>query len=610
MTRTWRAISWAVLPLLVACAQIVTPTGGSKDETPPQVVSENPPNESVYFTKKTFEVEFDEFIQISSPNDNVLISPPMRKNPTYTLKRKTLVVKWEDDLTPDATYIFNFGKAIRDNNEGNILNDYTYVFSTGAAIDSMELKGKLTDALTGEPVEGAMLMLYRNNIDSLPKTTLPDYFGRTGKDGLFHIRNIPDLPYKVFALKDANTNFKFDVPDEIIGFLDTLVRPDPPIRKASPDTTVEADSLALPIDSVPGLPLDTVMPLDTVATGAEVGTKLKGKSGDAGPPRTTLNIRMFVEEDTTQFIRKSVAEQFGKFYFVYNRPVGRFRALLPAGSVPQGRQWAIREFSVARDTVTLWTTDVAPDTLDLILKADSRVDTLQMIMKPRTATVKGGGGGGGKGGKMSTEKFALLLKTDPPQGKGPVPGQPLRLIWNHPVTDLDLSRIELREDSLPVLFNLVSSDTALRRFDMVYDWKPDHTYEVNILDSAATDIFGLRNDTINFSFKGVEEADLGEIILSVNHLSGQKLLELSNAQKQVVARRTLTSDGEVVFRKLRPGKYTIVMVDDLNGNGRWDSGRYAYHIQPEPIVTLKSDIDVRSNWQMELKWDATGLQME
>ncbi len=610
MTRVWRAISWALLPLLVACAQIVTPTGGPKDETPPKILTETPPNQSVNFKGNSFTVEFDEFIQISAPNDNVLISPPMSKSPTYTLKRKSLMVKWEEELTPGATYIFNFGKAIRDNNEGNILNDYTYVFSTGAAIDSMQLKGKLTDALTGEPVEGAMLMLYRRDIDSLPKTTLPDYFGRTGKDGLFHIRNIPDLPYKVFALKDQNTNFKFDVPDEMIGFLDTLVRPDPPIRKAAPDTTAKTDSLGLPIDSITGLPPDTIPPqaaADTSDTGA---ARLKGKGDGAGLPLTFLNIRMFVEEDTTQFIRKSVAEHFGKFYFVYNRPVGHFRALLPAGAVPPGLQWAIREFSEARDTVTLWTTEVAPDTLDLVLKAGQQVDTLQMIMKPRSATVKGGGGGGGKGGKMRTEKFSLLLKTDPPMGRGPLPGRPMRLIWNHPVTDLDLSRITLLEDSLPVLFDLVSNDTALRRFDMVFDWRPGHEYEVSIQDSAAIDIFGLANDTINFSFTGVEEAQFGEIILNVRNLSGQKLLELLNPQKQVVARRTLTADGEVVFRKLQPGKYAMVMVDDLNANGRWDSGRYAYRLQAEPIMTLKSDIDVRPNWQMELKWDASGLEVE
>jgi len=587
------------LLLLISCAQIVTPTGGPKDETPPKVKAEYPPNESVNFNRKSFVIAFDEFIQIQTPNEKVIISPPLRKNPTYTIKRKTLTVKWEEELTPDATYIFNFGEAIRDNNEGNILNNYTYVFSTGAVLDSMELKGKLTDAITGDPVEGAMLMLYRSDVDSLPKIALPDYFGRTGKDGNVHIRNIPDMPYKAFALKDQNTNFRFDVPDEMIGFIDTLVRPDPPVREPKPDTTATGpDSLAMPVDSISAL-----IP-DTTSRG------IKGRKG-SGPERTFLNVKMFVEEDTAQFLQKSTAEHYGKFVFVYNRPVSRFRALLPAGSTPAGRQWAIREFSAKRDTITLWTTDVAPDTLNLILKADNRSDTVQMVMKERPAAgaaVKSGGGG--RKGKAKDSAFKLTLKSDPPTGRAPVPGSPLWLIWSHPVIDLDLARMELREDSVPVNFEINSTDTALRRYAIAYPWKTGKKYDLLVADSAATDIFGLRNDTARIAFTGIDDTQLGDITLQVSNLTGQKVLELVNASKQVVATRAVTQNGEQHFPKLPPGKYALVMVDDLNANGRWDSGRYAYRLQPEPIITLKTGIDVRANWQMELKWDASGTEME
>jgi len=603
--RTFIAIAYATLLLLISCAQIVTPTGGPKDETPPVVKAEYPPNETVNFNRKSFEIQFDEFIQVQTPNENVIISPPLRKNPTYTIKRKSLVVKWEEELQPDATYIFNFGEAIKDNNEGNILNNYTYVFSTGAVLDSMELKGKLTDAITGEPVEGAMLMLYRSDVDSLPKTALPNYFGRTGKDGNFHIRNIPDMPYKAFALKDQNTNFRFDVPDEMIGFIDTLVRPDPPVRQPKPDSTAINDSTNIGLDSL-ALPVDSIMDIETDSTAFG-----KGGMKGSGPPRTFLNVKMFVEEDTTQFLQKSTAEQFGKFVFVYNRPVSRFRALLPAGSTPPGRQWAIREFSAKRDTITLWTTDAAPDTLNLILKADQQSDTVQLVMKQRPAagaTAKSGGGS--RKGKSSGSAFKLTLKTDPPTGQSPAPGSPLWLIWSHPVIDLDLARTELREDSVPVNFELTSTDTALRRFAVTYPWKTGKKYELLLIDSAATDLFGLRNDTVRIAFTGIDETQLGDITLQVSNLTGQKVLELVNSAKQVVATRVVTQNGELHFPKLPPGKYALVMVDDLNANGRWDTGRYAYHLQPEPIITLKSGIDVRANWQMELKWDASGVELE
>lgn len=603
--RTLIAIAYAALLLLISCAQVVTPTGGPKDETPPKIKAEYPPNESVNFTKKSFVVEFDEFIQIQTPNEYVIISPPLRKNPTYTIKGKSLVVKWEDELTADATYIFNFGEAIRDNNEANILNNYTYVFSTGAVLDSMELKGKLTDAITGEPVENAMLMLYRNDVDSLPRTALPDYFGRTGKDGIFHIRNIPDLPYKAFALKDQNTNFRFDVPDEMIGFIDTLVRPDPPIREAKPDTTVKNDSTTISLDSL-AVPVDSILKSDTDST---VLGKIGRKANISA--RNFLNMKMFVEEDTIQFLQKSIAEHFGKFVFVYNRPVSRFRALLPASSTAAGRQWAIREFSTKRDTVTLWTTDAAPDTLNLLLKADNLSDTVQMVMKERPASgsaIKSGGGG--RKGKTKDSAFKLTLSSDPPTGRAPAPGSPLWLIWGHPVIDLDLARIELREDSVPVNFEMTSSDTALRRFAVAYPWKTGKKYDLLVADSAATDLFGLRNDTVRIAFTGIDDTQLGDITLQVSNLTGQKVLELVNASKQVVASRIITQNGEQHFPRLQPGQYALVMVDDLNANGRWDSGRYAYGLQPEPIVTLKTGIDVRANWQMELKWDASGTEME
>ena len=587
--RKIRAFLYGLSLFLLGCAQIITPTGGPKDETPPKVVGEWPANQSVNFSANQIEIEFDEFIVFDKPSENVIISPPLLKSPIYALKQKSLIIKLPEQLAPNATYIFNFGEAIRDNHEGNILNNYTYVFSTGAQLDSMELKGKLVDAVTSEPVEGAMLMLYRSNQDSLPKTTLPDFFARTAKDGQFHIRNIPDLRYKIFALKDQNTNYRFDVPNEMIGFLDTLVRPDAPIRVAKADTTIQADTSAVP-------KIETPVIADT--TSANKGAKGTTEAS------TALQIKMFEEEDTTQFLKKASCEHFGKYVFVYNRPVGKFSALLPANVLPSKRQWAIKEFSAKRDTITLWATANAPDTLDLILSIASRKDTIQLVNKARNTTGKPDSVGK-RGSKSNSKKFELTLQTNPSMGKPPKPDQPIQLIWNHPVVSLDLNKIELREDSVPVNFNLNATDTALRKFALYYDWKVGKHYQVHLSDSAAIDVFGLKNDTIDFNFTAIDNEKLGDITLNVSNIKGQqKLIELVDGAKRTVASRVVNANGALVFPQLEPGKYALLMIDDQNGNGRWDSGRYAFHQQPEPIVILKSDIDVRANWQMDLEWDA------
>ena len=59
--------------LLLRCANVVSPTGGPKDDTPPVVLSTSPNNNSVNFTDKTIHITFDEYVTLDNPTKNVLI---------------------------------------------------------------------------------------------------------------------------------------------------------------------------------------------------------------------------------------------------------------------------------------------------------------------------------------------------------------------------------------------------------------------------------------------------------------------------------------------------------------------------------------------------------
>ena len=329
--------------LLFGCAQQVAPTGGQKDTTPPEIVRELPENLSTYFSASQIIISFDEFIQFKSPSEQVVISPPMLKPPTYQLKQKSLVIKFEQELSPNTTYTINFGEAIRDNNEGNVLANYSYVFSTGAHLDSMLVKGKLFDAITGEPEKDALVMLYKNNIDSLPLGTIPDYFMRSSEDGSFLIENVGNQPFKIFALKDENANYMFDVPEEKIGFLDSVVMPYSLPVAFIPDTTI-SDST-----TVNSLATDTV-------------SSLKGTNAS---PIPNYEIQLFVETDTSQFLKKSYCEHFGKLVFVYNRPVEELKIEMKGSSFK--REWMLKDYGMFGDTITIWTTYQVPDTMNLLL---------------------------------------------------------------------------------------------------------------------------------------------------------------------------------------------------------------------------------------------------
>src|SRR5580765_1498517 len=109
--------------LLASCANIVSPTGGPKDTTPPKVVHESPANFSKRFTWNTVSIEFDEFIVLSNPSQEIVISPAIDPPPDFTVKKgKKLIIKWKGTLDSATTYTIAFGDALKDANEGNVLS--------------------------------------------------------------------------------------------------------------------------------------------------------------------------------------------------------------------------------------------------------------------------------------------------------------------------------------------------------------------------------------------------------------------------------------------------------------------------------------------------------
>jgi hypothetical protein len=73
-------------------------------------------------------------------------------------------------------------------------------------------------------------------------------------------------------------------------------------------------------------------------------------------------------------------------------------------------------------------------------------------------------------------------------------------------------------------------------------------------------------------------------------------------EKEIVLRtKSAICDGSVVFELLPPAKYKIKFVYDLNENKKWDTGNYLKKIQPEKVLYYVGEINVRSNWDLEVK---------
>ncbi len=240
--------------ITTGCAKIAQPTGGPRDTIAPSVVSVySSKNYQTNFSDQQIQLTFDEWVQLNQPTQEVIVSPPLNKNLKIELKGKTVTIDLsEETLRENATYTFNFGKAIQDYTERNAPEDLRFVFSTGDYIDSLIVEGSVTDE-KGSAASDVLVMLYDNLDDTVVQTERPFYFARTNKQGTFRIQNVRSDTFKIFALIDENNNYLNDLETEKIAFifenvvvdgLDTLVpsvglqlfQPSPTLRRTTNQT--------------------------------------------------------------------------------------------------------------------------------------------------------------------------------------------------------------------------------------------------------------------------------------------------------------------------------------------------------------------------------------
>jgi len=215
--------------ILLRCANRGTASGGEKDTTPPVIVKEVPENFSTNFAADEIKIYFDEYIKLKNIQRQLIVSPPMNPEPEVTplgTASKYITIRIYDTLQPNTTYAFNFGESIQDNNEGNSFPFYRYVFSTGPTIDSLAVKGVVTDAFERETPELISVLLHEVDStynDSIIYKQPPKYIGVTDSLSQFSIENIKEGQYLLTALKEENTNYTYQAKRDKLAYRSAFI---------------------------------------------------------------------------------------------------------------------------------------------------------------------------------------------------------------------------------------------------------------------------------------------------------------------------------------------------------------------------------------------------
>jgi len=220
------ALTLVVFTSLVSgpgCANIVPPQGGFKDTLPPVIRRLSPADSSLHFNRERIEFVFDEYIDLDNPMQNLIVSPMPKRTPIVTRKLNTMTVRIRDTLEPNTTYSINFGNAIKDVNEGNIMKNYTYIFSTGDYFDSLQLSGKVLLAESGGIDTTLTVMLHLSGEDSAVFYQKPRYIAKVDNRGDFRFRNLPRGTFYLYAVKSEGA-YTYMSPETLFAFADSSVQ--------------------------------------------------------------------------------------------------------------------------------------------------------------------------------------------------------------------------------------------------------------------------------------------------------------------------------------------------------------------------------------------------
>ncbi len=567
--------------IIASCANQGTLTGGEKDVDPPVIVSSEPTNFSKNITDTKINIRFDEYIQLRNINDNLILSPPLEEKPDIKAKGKDLIIDLNNELMENTTYSMNFGSAIVDLNEGNIVKNFQFVFSTGDEIDSLKIGGFVENAVEGIPVENAFVMLYREYYDSIPYKEIPVYISRTDKTGKFSVNNVHEGTYKVFVLEETINNFLYDLPgQENIAYSDSLI---------SPIVVTEFTTDSITPDSIVRRKKIRYQPED-------------------------LKFYLFQEEIYEQYITSSDRPEREKFYFVFNE---RLDDSLKISLLEQDEpdNWYYSEMNANADTVIYWIRDSIISKIDsLVIELEIGVwntdgelihekDTLVLNYRDLPNQTAGD----------DIVKFISIGSNIPVRGKTE-PGKKIILNFSHPVISLDSSKIHFYElvDSLEnnislsfdEQLNLIAKgDNFFRTMPIPYTTEADKSYKLFMEPGAFYDIYNKSNDSLDINISVNKLDYYGSVVLNISGVDTPGILQVINGKKDVVRTIPVLEDGEFRINRLVPTGYVFKYIFDNNNNGKWDTGNYLKNIQPERVIYFKQEeTKVKSNWEIKEEW--------
>ncbi len=546
------AIFFLFLCLLIqSCANQTQPTGGPKDEDPPELLSSYPANGATNFTDRRIELTFNENVQLKTAKSQILITPRIDVDYEIKVRRETVILEFDSLLDANTTYTISFRESIQDLTEGNPAQQLQLAFSTGPQLDSLTISGNVYHLLSGSIPERSTVVLYRETDTTHIFTDLPYYFTETSDSGKFTLQNIKQGNYRIYAFNDYNSNLKAESNKEPYAFLDHAIQLD--------SNTVD---ISLPLVN---LDLSPLRLLSSRPSGTTYSVKYNKSI-------TSVSV---ASEDSSAYTPDQSDPSLINIYKPpsYAEPDSIFTILTVTDSLAQTSADTV---FTTFNTASRRSADYSQRNLILpILLSQPQVEAHIEFNKPSTI--------------LNPDSIYLQLDS-----LNRISLDSMKYHWNNIHTSLTITHV-LNKD-------LFSSSPS----PQIQPEQPTSPFRP-FFRIGSHSFRSIENDTskaVSLQLSFLRESDLSKLIINIASTLDHFILQLVDGDGTIIREITDPASPTVYFNNLEPGTYQLRAIVDANRNGQWDPGNFNELIVPERIIYFvpndgNIEMQLRANFDRE-----------
>lgn len=177
----------------------------------------------------------------------------------------------------------------------------------------------------------------------------------------------------------------------------------------------------------------------------------------------------------------------------------------------------------------------------------------------------------------------------------------IQITSSYPISSMDKNKVILKEDTVSKRNFQLQQDTLNKEiYHIRYNWKTKTNYELVLEEKAILGPYNETNKEFKTAFTLNDAPNYGDINLTFTGLndSTNYLVELIDEKKETIYdKRVIPISRKISYLQFPGAKYSLRIIEDINNNGKWDSGDVYKRLQAERLWYLDRTFTIRANWE-------------